>query len=54
MTHYINAPSRVTECYECGDVTLCEVVVADSAEQETGYVDEYALCEGCRNEKRLW
>jgi len=27
---------------------MCEVVVSDP-EPETGYVDEYALCEACKN-----
>jgi hypothetical protein len=49
VANYISAPAKVTECYECGNVELCEVLIADSPEAETGYVDEYALCEACKN-----
>ncbi len=49
MTNYISAPARVTECYQCGNVELCEVLITDSPERETGYVDEYAICEACKN-----
>jgi hypothetical protein len=49
MTHYIPAPAKVTECHNCGETVMCEVIVADSIEQETGYRDEYALCEVCKN-----
>jgi len=49
MAHYISAAAKVTECYECGEIVLCEVLIADSPEAETGYRDEYALCEGCKN-----
>ena len=46
-------PARVTECYECGEITLCEVVImAETPEPETGYVDEYALCQGCKTGER--
>lgn len=47
---YHQAPAKVTKCYECGETTTCEVVISDP-EPETGYVDEYALCEGCKNGK---
>lgn len=49
-TIYRSAPAKITECYECGETRLCEVLVADSAEAETGYRDEYAICESCKNE----
>ena len=49
MANYISAPAKVTECYECGNVELCEVLIADSPEVETGYVDEYAVCEACKS-----
>ncbi len=44
---YHNAAWEVTECHKCGEVRLCEILVADSPERETGYVDEYAFCEEC-------
>ena len=44
---YNNAACEVTECHKCGEVRLCEILVADSPEPETRYVDEYAICEEC-------
>jgi hypothetical protein len=49
MANYINMPAKVTECYECGEKRLCEIVRADHPDAETGYIDEYALCEECKN-----
>lgn len=46
---YSLMPAKVAECYECGETLLCEVYVADSPESETGYVDEFAICESCKN-----
>ncbi len=46
---YVNAPAKVAECYECGETRVCEVLIAASPEAETGYVDEYAICEACKN-----
>lgn len=45
---YHSVPARITECHDCGAMTECEVVISDP-EPETGYRDEYALCEGCKN-----
>lgn len=45
---YYSVPAKVTECHDCGETRMCEVVVSDP-EPETGYVDEYALCEACKN-----
>lgn len=48
MTRFYHAlPAKVTECYECGDTVLCEIVVSDP-EPETGYRDEYAVCRTCK------
>jgi uncharacterized protein with PIN domain len=49
MTIYHKVESRVAECHECGESVLCEIVRADHPEAETGYVDEYAICEHCKN-----
>lgn len=46
---YIAMPAKVTECHDCGETRMCEVVMADSPEPETGYRDEYVICEACRN-----
>ncbi len=46
---YYIAPSKVTECYMCGETRECEIHIADHPEVETGYVDEYAICEECKN-----
>jgi hypothetical protein len=45
---YYQAIPRVTECHDCGETQLCEVVISDP-EPETGYVDECAICEPCKN-----
>jgi hypothetical protein len=52
MTAYSKAPAMVTECHRCGETVMCDVVIADSPDPETGYVDEYAECEECRNNAR--
>jgi hypothetical protein len=46
---YTKMPAKTIECYECGETSTCEVFVADRPETETEYVDEYAICEACKN-----
>jgi hypothetical protein len=45
--HYHSAGCKVTDCNDCGEVTTCQVYVADSPERETGYVDEVSFCPQC-------
>jgi hypothetical protein len=55
--------TSIAKCVECDqistvsetgalsiiEVEMCEIWVADSPEAETGYVDERAICEHCKN-----
>ncbi len=45
---YLTRAREKSECHECGETVMCEVAVSDP-EPETGYVDEYALREACKN-----
>lgn len=49
MTTYHKDTPKITDCYFCGQVKLCSITVADYAEQETGYVDEWAICGDCED-----
>jgi hypothetical protein len=51
MAHYYQAEARETFCGVCGSLTLCDVLIADHREPETGYLDELALCSECRRER---
>jgi len=48
MTHYYQTEARETYCEICGELGMCGVFVAEYPEQETGYVDERAICAECR------
>lgn len=48
--HYRPETARETYCEVCGELTLCDVLAADSRESETGYLDKLALCPECRRE----
>ena len=43
--HLVEA--KDTECSVCGETAICAVMVADTPERETGYIDEYAICDEC-------
>jgi hypothetical protein len=47
MAHYYQAKACETYCEICGVLTMCDVFVAEYPEEETGYVDERALCPEC-------
>jgi len=47
MAHYYQAEARETYCEICGELTMCDVFVAENPEEETGYVDERVLCPEC-------
>jgi len=53
MAHYYQDEGRETYCEVCGYLTLCEVLIADYRESETGYLDELALCSECRREQEV-
>ena len=39
---------KLAECYRCGRTGIpCSVYVADTPEQETGYVDSFSICTTC-------
>ena len=47
MIYHMAAP-KITDCYFCGEIKQCETRVADHPEEETGYIDEWAICEACK------
>ena len=51
MARYYQTEARETFCEVCGYLTLCEVLIAEWREPETGYLDELALCPECRRER---
>ena len=48
MTTYYQR-NEIAECYECGEKCVCEVHIAEQPDPETGYIDEWAICEHCKN-----
>jgi hypothetical protein len=52
MTYSIQSARENEKCYECGgEATI--VLVADSPERDTGYVDEVPLCEDCAEKRQV-
>jgi hypothetical protein len=50
---YNRVEPEIAECYRCGRTeVLCSTYVAETREYETGYVDEYHLCEECDEQPR--
>lgn len=52
MMYSIQSAAENDKCHDCGEQATI-LLVADSPERKTGYVDEVPLCEDCAQKRQV-